>query len=88
MSEIEIVVKTKNANNALLMMLLWEMLEQPETVRKGFSNLCTPENFEWLLDEIMSFEDYILEWAQTEKKEWYEHYKSKTKVGLQGTIDG
>ena len=61
--KISITYETSNGNNILLMTMLWEMLERPDIIRSGLSNLCTKANFEWLLDEIMAFKDYIYEWS-------------------------
>lgn len=67
-------LKVSNVNNAMLVMMLWEMLEDPDSVRRGFSNLCSSGNYKWLLDEIEAFKDCIDEWDK------HEHQKTTTKI--------
>jgi hypothetical protein len=68
---IEIALRISDTNSAALILLLWEMLEMPEMIRRDMSNLSNPVFYEWLLDEVLAFWDYIYveEKVSDDKKE-------------------
>jgi hypothetical protein len=59
MSNIGLSLDMSDSDNVLLMMALYELLEDGVNVQHGLSNIVTPENYEYLLETIGMFKPYM-----------------------------
>lgn len=68
MSEIiGVSFEVSSGDNALQMLMLYEILENDQRVKRGLSNLVTPESYLFLLDTVRLVAPYIEEIARDGK---------------------
>lgn len=58
-NDIQISLTVSNTNSALMVMMLWEMLEHPDIVQNNLSNLCQPAGYDTLVCEVLSWRPYM-----------------------------